>query len=290
MVLPLIASYGSSYGKYGGARLSDYSVNTETNHIDATKLNTNLEVAGVQFNLFEQTIHDYVLAQLGHPVVSVEVTPFQVKTCIDEAISKLDYYAPQWANQFAVFDASAGCNEYQIPAFICNNISYVGYKKDMFGMNYTPGSLGYDMALSFFNNNRFFQGGGGLGDFFLTQQYMEIMRRVLSQEGSWSIVNNEFLMLHPGPTATPTPVIIEYRALDSNTLHHAYRNWIQRYALAATKGVLGRIRGKYRRLPGPGGGAELDGGVLVSESAQEKKELMEELRSEIQEGPMFITG
>lgn len=286
MVTPLISGYGSSFGKYGGARATDYA---QPGDIDVSKLNTGLEVDGVQFNLFEQTIYDYVLAQLGHPIISVELSPFQVKTCIDESISKLDYHAPQWANQFAVFDASAGINLYDLPQFMINNISYVGYKKDILGLNYTPGSLAFDITLAFFNTNRFFQ-GGGLGDFFLTQQYLEIMRRVLSNEGSWSIVNNKYVQLYPGPTETPTPVIVEYRALDSNTIHHAYRNWIQRYALACAKGILGRIRGKYRSLPGPGGGAQLDGGVLVQESAQEKKELMEELRTEIEEGPMFIVG
>ena len=170
-----------------------------------------------------------------------------------------------------------------------NNLSYVGYKKDILGLNYTPGSLAFDITLAFFNTNRFFQ-GGGIGDFFLTQQYLEIMRRVLSNEGSWSVVNNKYIQLYPAPTETPTPVIVEYRALDSNTINHAYRNWIQRYALACAKGVLGRIRGKYRSLPGPGGGAQLDGGVLVGESSQEKKELMEELISEIEERPMFIVG
>ena len=286
MVIPHISGYGTSYGNYGGARVTDYAPDSD---INTSALNINLEVDGIQFNLFEQSINDYVLAQLGHPIVSVELTPFQVKTCIDEAVSKLDYHAPQWANQFAVFDASAGVNVYELPAFMANNISYVVYKKDILGLNYTPGSLAFDLTLAFFNTNRFFQ-GGGLGDFFLTQQYLEIMRRVLSNEGTWSIINGKYLQLYPGPTDTPTEVIVEFRALDSNTLHHAYRNWVQRYALAGAKGILGRIRGKYKALPGPGGGAQLDGGVLVNEAAQEKKELMEELMSEIEEGPMFIVG
>lgn len=286
MVIPLISGYGSSYGKYSGLKTTDY---TPTGDIDPSKLNNNLEVDGVQFNLFEQSIYDYVLAQLGHPIVSVELTPFQVKTCIDESISKLDYHAPQWANQFAVFDASSGINVYELPQFMMNNLNYVGYKKDILGLNYTPGSLGFDLTLAFFNTNRFFQ-GGGIGDFFLTQQYLEIMRRVLSNEGGWSVVNGKYIQLYPAPAETPAPVIIEYRALDSNTIHHAYRNWIQRYALACAKGILGRIRGKYRNLPGPGGGAQLDGGVLTQESTQEKQTLMEELMTEIEEGPMFITG
>lgn len=283
---PIITSYGSSYGRYGGTVLTDYSLNDDINQ---EKLNKNLEVDGVQFNLFEQSINDYVLAQLGHPTVTVELTPFQIKTCIDEAISKLDYHAPQWANQFAVFDASAGENLYKLPQFLANNINYVGYKKDILGLNYTPGSLAFDMTLAFFNTNRFFQ-GGGIGDFFLTQQYLEITRRILSNEGGWNIINNNYLQLYPIPAETPTPVIIEYRALDSNTLHHAYRNWIQRYALASAKGILGRVRGKYKVVPGPGGGAEMDGGLLVSESKEEKQLLMEELITEIEERPMFIVG
>lgn len=284
--LPHITSYGSSYGRFGGEHLTDW---TSENEISQERLNKNLEVDGVQFNLFEQSINDYVLAQLGHPIVTVELTPFQIKTCIDEALSKLDYHAPQWATQYAVFEASAGEALYQLPQFLINNISYIGYKKDILGLNYTPGSLAYDLTLSFFNNNRFFQ-GGGIGDFLLTQQYLEITRRVLSNEGSWNIVNNKYVQLNPTPTETPTSVIVEYRAIDSNTIHHAFRNWVQRYATASAKGILGRIRGKYKSLPGPGGGSQLDGGVLVQESAEEKKQLMEELMLEIQEGPMFSTG
>jgi len=283
---PTITSYGSSYGRYGGQKLTEYTL---ANDINQDKLNKNLEVDGVQFNLFEQSVNDYVLAQLGHPIVAVELTPSQIKTCIDEAVSKLDYHAPQWTTQYAVFDASSRENLYELPQFLVNNISYVNYKKDILGLNYTPGSLAFDFTLAFFNTNRFFQ-GGGIGDFFLTQQYLEMTRRILSNEGGWNIVNNKYLQLYPGPTETPTPVIIEYRALDSNTIHHAYRNWIQRYSTAAAKGILGRIRGKYKTLPGPGGGAQLDGGVLVQESAEEKKQLMEELMTEIQEGPMFIVG
>lgn len=286
MVTPLISGYGTSFGKYQGAMITDYAVSQD---IDPSKLNKNLEVDGVQLNLFEQTINDYVMAQLGYPVISVELTPFQIKTCIDEAISKLDYHAPQWANQFAVFDASSGLNLYELPPFMINNLTYVGYKKDILGLNYTPGSLAFDVTLAFFNTNRFFQ-GGGIGDFFLTQQYLEIMRRVLSNEGSWNVINNKYIQLYPAPTETPTPVIVEYRALDSDTINPAYRNWIQRYALACSKGILGRIRGKYKTLPGPGGGSQLDGDSLARESAEEKKLLMEELMSEIEERPYFITG
>lgn len=286
-VKPQIASYGSSYGKYGGNQIASYSDDNDIKHED---LNVNFESDGIVFNLFEKSINDYVLAQLGHPIITVELTPFQVKTCIDEGTSQLDFHSPQWSNQFAVFNASAGINVYELPRFMINNLSFVSYKKDGFGTLFgaNNGSMGYDLSLAFLNSNKFFQ-NGGIGDFFLTQQYLKMMRRVLSQEGSWSIIDNKYIQLYPTPTETPTEVIIEYRAINSNTIHHAYRNWIQRYSLASAKGILGRIRGKYKSLPGPGGGSQLDGASLVAESSEEKKLLMEELIS-IEEPPMFSIG
>ena len=110
-ITPNVTSYGSSYGNYNGLKITGYSI--ESNDINQDDLNNNLEINGIQFNLFEKSINDYVLAQLGHPIITVELTPFQIKTCIDESISKLDYHSPLWAMQFAVFDAVADINIYE---------------------------------------------------------------------------------------------------------------------------------------------------------------------------------
>ena len=70
-------------------------------------------------------------------------------------------------------------------------------------------------------------------------------------------------------------------------MHPYYKNWIQRYALAVAKGILGEIRGKYTSLPSPGGGATLNGADLAAQILQEKALLKEELLSEIEEPPVF---
>ena len=88
---------------------------------------------------------------------------------------------------------------------------------------------------------------------------------------------------------TPERVIIEYRALDSNTILPAYTNWIQRYGLAVAKGILGQIRGKFASVPSPAGGAVLNGPQLTQESQQEKEALVQELLMEIEEPPCFTT-
>jgi hypothetical protein len=93
---------------------------------------------------------------------------------------------------------------------------------------------------------------------------------------------------------TPTPVvddycILEYRALDSNTIHPAYKSWIKRYSLACSKEILGQIRGKFSTLPGPGGGAQLNGDALMQQAAAEKDSLIQELLTELEEPPIITT-
>jgi hypothetical protein len=280
---PTITAYGSSYGKYKGINITSY---VESSDIDVDNLNKNLIIDNVEFNKFDQTIRDYVFAQLGQPVVRVELTELQVKMCIDEAITKLDYHAPSWTLQYAVFDASAGISVYELPAFIANNLSYVIYQKDLLAFQFSKGSLEFDFFLGFWQNNRFFQ-NMNVGDYLLVQQYMEMIRKVLSRDGTFDIINGRYLQLHPEPPTTPCPVILEYRAIDSNTILPAFRNWVQRYALACAKTILGRIRGKYQSIPGPGKGATLDGKDLVTESVKDKEMLMKELLMEIEEPPLF---
>jgi len=281
-IVPKIASYGSSFGKYQGVDITDYQVSGD---IDPSKLNRNLIVDGVEFNLFEQEVRDYVLAQLGYPVIRVELTPFQIKTCIDEAVTKLDYHAPNWAMQYAVFNTQPGINLYELPAFMMNNLNYVVYNKDLLAFQYNQGTLEFDFFVGFWQTNRFYQ-QMNIGDYLLLQQYMEQIRKVLSREGHYDVIGGKYIQLTPSPT-TSVPVIVEYKALDSNTILPSYRNWIQKYALACAKGVLGMIRRKYKNMPGPQGGAQLDGAELVSESKVEKEELYQNLLLEIEEPPFF---
>lgn len=280
---PRLLLYGDTYGRYGGPNLTDTEVTSE---IDIDKLNKLTLLDGVEFNRFELSIRDFILARLGHPVVRVELTSFQLKICIEESISKFAYHAPFWNRQFATFQASAGINQYVLPPQIAHNLSYVNYRKTLLTIQQAAHNLEYDFFIKYFQDN-FIHGDFRLGDFYLLQQHLEMARKVLGQEGAFDLINGRVLQLYPTPAITPEPVIVEYRAVDSNTIHPAYRNWIQRYALAIAKGVLGEIRGKYSSLPSPGGGTNLNGNALTQASMQEKQALEEELRSEIEEPPAF---
>tara|TARA_Y100000034_G_C6779755_1_gene348417 strand:+ start:42 stop:914 length:873 start_codon:yes stop_codon:yes gene_type:complete len=284
-IRPKVTTYGASFGTYGGHRITD---TTSQGDIDPDKLNKNTLVDGVEFTVFENTVKDYILAKLGHPVVRVELSPLQLKIATDEAVTKLSYHAPLWTRNYATFDASAPYNVYEIPSFIMNNLEYVVYKKTLLSIQSQGGTLEFDFFIKYFQDNFLF-GEFAVGEFYLLQSHLEQMRKILSQEGSWDILNNKYLQINPRPVQTPQRVLLEFRALDSDTIHPSYRNWIQRYALASAKGILGEIRSKYSMLPSPGGGAQLNGQALKEESTREMKELEEQLLLEIEEPPVFTT-
>jgi hypothetical protein len=279
--IPTVTQYGSSYGKFGGIRLEDYQ-NPLT---DPIKLNNSDARDVNSFTNFDRTIKDFILARLGHPTVRVELTDFQIKTCIEEAISKLEYHAPLWMNQYAVFDTSAGINVYQLPQAVINGLSDVWYRRNLFNIGATPGSLGYDFAIMFFTNTGLFN-NYNVGEYLLMQMYLKQVGKVLGQGSSWNIVNGKYLQVFPVPDGS-TPIILEFRAFDYETVLPAYKNWIQRYSLCVAKEILGRVRSKFQTLPGPGGGSRLDGESLLAEAKEEKQMLLEELTTEIENPPLF---
>ena len=225
---------------------------------------------------------------LGFPIVRVELTEFQIKQCVQEAVSKLNYHAPLWSLQYASFDASAGQNIYEIPLYMLHNLENVIYRKTLLTIAAQAGTLEFDFFIKYFQDNFLF-GDMQVGEFYLLQQTLEMYRKILSQDGGFNIVGGKYLQIYHSPAITPERVILEYRAFDSNTIQPAYLNWAQRYALAVAKGVLGQIRGKFNSVPSPAGGAALNGQQLLSESQQEKQALIDELLGEIEEPPAFST-
>jgi hypothetical protein len=186
----------------------------------------------------------------------------------------------------AAFETSAGVNAYMLPLHIAHGLSYCAYKKSLLSIQNMAGSLEFDFFIKYFQDNFLFS-NFSVSDFYLLQTHLEMVRKILSQEGSWDIINGNILQLYPTPTYTGETVILVFRGLDTATMHPYYKNWIQRYALAVSKGILGEVRGKYSSLPSPGGGASLNGAALSQQSEQEKEKLKEELLSEIEEPPTF---
>lgn len=55
--------------------------------------------------------------------------------------------------------------------------------------------------------------------------------------------------------------------------------WLQEYALAFCKSILGQARGKFSQIAGPQGGGSLNGAALLQEATAEMEKLEEELKN-----------
>lgn len=280
---PILLGYGDTFGTFAGNRLGDTDIYSTA--IDTSKLGHNLLSDTIEFNPFEQTIKDYILGILGYPVVRVELTDFQLKTAIDEAVTEIDYHAPFWATQMATFQCSGGINQYMLPLHIAHSLNYVVYKKTLLSIQNQAGTLEFDFFVKYFQDNFLFS-DFDIPGWYMTQMHLESTRKILSQEGSWDLINGNVLQLAPTPVQGED-VILVFRGLDTGTMHPFYKKWIQKYALAVAKGILGEIRSKFSSLPSPGGGASLNGAALKQESEKEKETLKEQLLSEIEEPPVF---
>ena len=242
----------------------------------------------VEFNRFYALVRDFIKSRLGHPVVRVELDDFQILTAIDEAVSKLDYHAPDWCTQLAAFRTQAKVNMYELPSFMVNNFRYAAYKKSLLSIPLANQSLEMDFFIKYFQDNFLFD-NFGVGDYYLLQSTMETFRRVLGQDGGWDIVDGTYLQLYPTP-AVGDLAIVEYRGLSSKTITPKMKNWLGRYTAVCAKMMLGQVRSKFKVVPGPGGGASLNGEALLQQAVAEKQALKDELMNEVQEPPMFTTG
>jgi hypothetical protein len=264
---------------------SDASAHAQYGDINYDTLNRSRFADSIEFSRFYGIIKDSILSRLGSPVIRVELTDHQLLTAIDEAVSKLDYHAPQWCTNYLSFTTQIDENLYELPRFVMNNLQYVVYKKSLLSVAQQQGSLEFDFFIKYFQDNFLFK-DFQITDFLLMTMHLEQMRKILSMEGTFDIIDNRYIMVYPIPQLAEE-VIVQFRSLNSDTLHPFYINWIQKFATAASQVILGGIRGKYTTLPSPGGGAQLNGEQLVQQGLQEMERLEEVLLGEIEEPAAF---
>lgn len=286
IIQPTVTGYGNSSTKVASNLLNEHEL--ESVELDIDNLNKTKLSDVVEFSETEEQIKSYILAALGHPVVRVELNDHQLKLCIDEAVTELDYHAPQLTNQVAAFNTTGGYNLYRIPQYILRGLTYVTFKKTLLSIQSQAGTLEFDFFIKYFQDNYLFD-NFSIGDYYLLQSTLETTRRVLGQDGGFEIIDGKYLQLYPTPSVNDV-AILEYRALNASTLTPKMRNWVQKYATSCAKELLGQVRGKFAIVPGPGGGTQLNGQALQQQAMQEKQALKQELITEVEEPPMFTTG
>jgi hypothetical protein len=76
---------------------------------------------------------------------------------------------------------------------------------------------------------------------------------------------------------------VPYENIQYTNINSIGRLWIYKYTLALAKELLGNIRSKYAEIPIPDSTIRMDGEILRREAADEKKQLIEEIRETLEQ-------
>jgi hypothetical protein len=232
-----------------------------------------------------EQIKDYVLLMLGAPVVKVELDDQNLDAAVDLALQVFEDYAGMEYFNYYVFNTEPGKSVYTMPADV-GMIRNVFYKKQP-SLTFNASDLGGALPIEYYypgGSYASIQGGlldpnqpiyGRMGEWVLYKQYEQMYSRLSSQIGGWEWIDGFCnIKLYPIPCRCQA-VIVHY--LQKKPDFKQVTQAMQEGALVFAKMMLGRIRSKYKSLPGPNGGVQLDGDQLVQEAREEKKEWEERL-------------
>ena len=76
---------------------------------------------------------------------------------------------------------------------------------------------------------------------------------------------------------------IGYDFMIYSQINDVGKQWVRKYSLALAKELLGAVREKYSTVPIPGSEVSLDGAALRAEAQTEKDQLIEQLRTNLEE-------
>lgn len=146
------------------------------------------------------------------------------------------------------------------------------------GANLDPFSLAYanNYMMSAVNGSQ-----GGLLTYELQHQFQETMGRMFGREimFTWNRVSKN-LVLHRDVRGQEDIILWAYQSKPEEMLLADYTSspWLRDWALAESKIILGRVRGKISAIPGPNGNISLNGDALIQEGMQDQQRLLDELK------------
>jgi len=257
---------------------------------------------GPRFNRerIRSQIADYVILMLGGPVIDLELDQQQLSLAVDEALRIFEEWAPQSYFQWYHFDTVAEQSIYQMP---CD----IGLIRDV---QYLPPTcdgareLGGSMPLGWIGDTGYGAGGlawgawgynrhqpywGYAGEWVLFKQYEDMFERTSGRNGGWEFYEDQHsLKIYPTPHFGGGNVSVHYlqKKKDWKEVHQ----FMNEYALALAKIMVGRIRSKYSTIVSPGQGVTLDGATILQEGKDEKKQLEHDLIYKWQEPIPIMIG
>jgi len=230
-----------------------------------------------------EDVREYVKLRLGAGIIRVELKDEHIDAAAWEGLRIYSRYRP--LRRFVAVQLIENITEYQMD-------------KDVLGiykMDFVHNQVSLAVVEDIFHR-RYYEPIHDMDQYIIYLQYIDTLKRVLSIEPEWHFERalregqSPILYIH-APNQANTILALAVCVV-KRPLHHVpylHEDWIQRYALAFCKEILGRVRGKWQNIPAPAGGQGLDAATLLSEAKEELRELDAEIRG-WQTDPVPIWG
>lgn len=229
---------------------------------------------------------DSLRAQLGYPVVEVELTPYQIETAIQGAIESLRKRSDMaYRRGFYFIDVKRREQVYQLTNKKAGYDKIVGvmaayrFTAAFLSSAHGSGIYGQIVLQHLYNMGTF-----DLTSFHLVAQYIEQMEHLFATRitFNWN-EDHRTLNFHQSFTR-PERILLDcyVERTEQQLLKDRFcKSWIERYALSLCRITLAEIRGKFGSLPGAGGGISLNGSDLMARAIEDMQELYQQLDDQI---------
>ena len=232
--------------------------------------------------------------RLGSGMIDVELDPDHYNLAVDRAITRYRQRASNATEESGMFlTTQTDVDEYYLPSEVLEVRKI--YRRAVGSDSGTGTGIDpFDLA---FTNLYILQAGriGGVSLFDTFSQYQEVVGRIFGSDLNFTwhpnahklillrrIKNEESILLHVYNEKPENEVLRDRRS----------RQWLEDFAFATCKIILGEARGKYATLPGAAGGVQLNGDAIKAEGQAELERLEVELQryTDGSEPPTFIIG
>jgi hypothetical protein len=224
--------------------------------------------------LTEKDLHRYVLSQLGHPYVTVEVQPGQFHDLVDAALDEYNRMLPLEKTD-TLSGAASSLNYYNLkergkPYGRGVNSVRVLTKENFFSPISGVFALGIPHPISHLSPDQY----------DLAIRYIQTAKKIYSAEQEFKWEEPVLWLYAPSGFGGPFMVSYDYTqdAARVEDVPQEDVSWLKKYLLALTKVSVGSARRKFGTVPGPAS-QSLDGSDLVREGMEEKRIAEEEILS-----------
>jgi len=221
-------------------------------------------------------------AQLGYPVIDVELTSYQLDEAIQGGIESLRKRSEiAYKRGFFFMDVEPQIQAYRLTnkkaGFhkIVNISTAHRFTSAFLSTAHGAGVYGQVVLQHLYN-----MGTYDLTSFHLVAQYIEQLEHLFATRLTfhWDESSRVFSLHHT--FVFPERILLDcsIERTEQELLKDRWcKTWIEKYALSQSRYMLAEIRGKYASLPGAGGGVSLNAADLITRADQDMADLYQQL-------------